>query len=144
TFSMLNWRQDWTFAEPLVNAGAGRNAGVELTLERPLRDGFYYLVTASPFDARYRGGAGLWRPSRFDQRYAVNVLAGREWRVGARRRFGANARLVAVGGERRSPVDEAASRALEEVVYDEARAFAERAPAVWLLDLTLTYRIDGR
>ena len=144
TFSMLNWRQDWTFAEPLVNAGAGRNAGVELTLERPLRDGFYYLVTASLFDARYRGGDGLWRPSRFDQRYAVNVLAGREWRVGARRRFGVNARLVAVGGERRSPVDEAASRALEEVVYDEARAFAERAPAVWLLDLTLTYRIDGR
>lgn len=144
SFSMLNWRQDWRFAEPLVNEGAGRNAGVELTLERPLREGLYYLVTASLFDSRYRGGDGVWRPTRFDQRYAVNALVGREWRLGARRLLGANVRLVAVGGERRSPVDEAASRAHEAVVYDETRAFAERFPAVWLLDLTLTYRIDGR
>jgi hypothetical protein len=142
TFSLLNWRQDWTFAAPLVNEGAGRNAGVELTLERPLRDGFYYLLTASLFRARYRGGDGLWRPTRFDQGYALNALVGREFRVGRRGLFGANLRLVAVGGERRSPVDEAASRAREEVVYDEARAFAERAPALGLLDVTLTYRID--
>src|SRR5690606_41371232 len=114
TFSMRSWRKGRTFPEPLVHAGAGRNAGVALTLERPLRDGFYYLVTASLFDARYRGGDGLWRPSRFDQRYAVNVLAGREWRGGARGRFGGDAPLVAVGGGGGRPGDEAGARPPQE------------------------------
>lgn len=144
SFSLLNFRQDWTFAEALVKEGAGENIGVELTLERPLRDGFYYLVTGSLFRSRYRGGDGLWRPTRFDQRYAVNALVGREFQVGARNLFGANVRVAALGGERRSPVDEAASVLREEVVYDETHAFAERAPALWLVDLALTYRLNGR
>ncbi|NNF56740.1 MAG: TonB-dependent receptor, partial [Rhodothermaceae bacterium] len=144
SFALLNERQDWTFAEALVNDGAGENLGVELTLERPLRDGFYYLLTGSLFQSRYRGGDGRWRPTRFDQRYAVNALAGREFRVGTRNLLGVNVRLAALGGERRSPVNEAASALQEDVVYDEIRAFAERASAFWVLDVTLTYRLNGR
>lgn len=142
SFSLLNFRQDWTFAEPLVNDGAGENVGVELTLERPLRDGFYALLTGSLFRSRYRGGDGVWRPTRFDQRYAVNALAGREVEIG-RNLLGVNVRLAALGGERISPVDAAASRQREEVVFDESRAFEERLPATWLADLTLTYRVNG-
>ena len=144
SFSLLNVRQDWTFAEALVNGGAGENVGVEVTLERPLRDGVYALLTGSLFRSRYRGGDGVWRPSRFDQRYAVNALVGREVRVGARNLLGLNVRVAALGGERRSPIDEAASVRREEVVYDETRAFEDRAPGVWVVDLTATYRINGR
>ena len=144
SFSLINVRQDWTFAEALVNEGAGENVGVEVTLERLLRDGVYALLTGSLFRSRYRGGDGVWRPTRFDQRYAVNALVGREVRVGARNLLGLNVRVAALGGERRSPVDEAASAQREEVVHDETRAFADRAPGVWVLDLTATYRLNGR
>ncbi|PAP76434.1 carboxypeptidase-like regulatory domain-containing protein [Rubrivirga marina] len=141
--SLLNLRQDWTFAEPLTNDGAGSNVGVEVTLERPLRAGTYGLLTASLFRSRYRGGDGVWRPTRYDQGYAVNALVGREVQIGDDL-LGLNLRLAALGGERRSPVDEAASAVREEVVYDEARAFSERMPAIWLVDLTATYRFNGR
>ena len=144
TFSLVNFRQDWAFAEPLVNEGAGENLGVELTLERPLRDGFYYLLTGSLFRSRYRGGDGVWRSTRFDQRYAVNALVGREFQVGRHNLLSTNVRIAALGGERRSPVDAAASALREEVVYDDTRAFAERAPALWLVDVTLSYRVNGR
>jgi len=144
SFSLLNLRQDWTFAEPLVNDGAGENVGVELTVERTLRDGFYALATGSLFQSRYRGGDGVWRGSRYDQRYAVNLLAGREIEVGQSNLFGVNVRLAALGGERRSPVDVEASEAQQDVVFDESRAFAERNPSIWLADLTLTYRRNGR
>ena len=144
SFSLLNVRQDWTFAEPLVNDGAGENVGVELTLERHLRDGFYALATGTLFQSRYRGGDGVWRGSRYDQRYAVNLLAGREFEVGTSNLFGANVRVAALGGERRSPVDEVASAEQEDVVLDESRAFTERNPAIWLADLTLTYRRNGQ
>lgn len=144
SFSTLNLRQDWTFAEPLVNDGAGENIGIEATLERSFQDGFYALLTGSLFRSRYRGGDEIWRATRYDQRFAVNALAGREVRVGRQNLFSANVRLAVLGGERRSPVDEVASVLRQEVVYDEARAFADQNPALWLLDLTLTYRINGR
>lgn len=144
-FSLLNFEQDWTFQEPLVGAGAGRNYGVEATVERFLRGGYYYLATASVFRSRYRGGDGVWRGTRFDQGYAVNGLFGKEFALGERGNLlGLNARLALVGGKRRSPVDLAASRAREEVVYDTRRAFTDREPALVLLDATVTYRINRR
>ncbi|MEM9663966.1 MAG: TonB-dependent receptor [Bacteroidota bacterium] len=143
SFSLLNLRQDWTFAEPLVNEGAGENVGIEVTLERSLRNGFYALATASLFRSRYRSGDDVWRSTRFDQGYAANVLAGHEVRLRRTNLLGLNLRVAAVGGERRSPVDTQASRAQEEVIYDETRAFAARMPAIWLLDFTATYRING-
>jgi len=145
SYALVNFEQDWTFDAALVNAGAGRNYGVEATVERFRRGGYYYLFTGSLFQSRYRGGDGLWRSTRFDQRYAVNALFGKEFVLGTRKNLlGLNGRLIAVGGKRRSPVDTAASLAREEVVYDEDRAFAERAPAVFLLDLTVTYRVNRR
>ena len=29
-------------------------------------------------------------------------------------------------------------------MYDETRAFEDRAPGVWVVDLTATYRLNGR
>lgn len=145
SYSMINFQQDWSFNEVLVNDGAGENYGVELTVERFLKDGFYYLVTGSLFRSRYRGGDGVWRRTRYDQGYAANALFGREFTLGDRNNLlGLNGRLAFVGGQRRSPVDVAGSLAREEVVYDERRAFTVREPGVFLLDLTLTYRRNHR
>ena len=145
SFSLLNFEQDWTFAEALTNDGAGRNFGVELTLDRFLRDGYYVLLTGALFRSEYRGGDGVWRRTRFDQGGAANALAGREFSLrGGRHLLGLNGRLVATGGKRRSPVDAAASERREEVVLDETRAFTVRMPATVLLDLTVTFRTNRR
>lgn len=140
SYSLLNFEQDFTFNAALENTGAGENYGVELTLERFLRDGYYYLLTGSIFRSRYRGGDGVWRSTRFDRRYSANALFGKEFTVGRDDLLGVNGRLIFMGGERRSPVDEATSLMREEVVYDEQHAFADQAPTVFVLDLTVTYR----
>ncbi|MEZ4702077.1 MAG: TonB-dependent receptor [Rhodothermales bacterium] len=142
-YSMLNFEQDWGFNAALAGIGAGANKGVEVTLERFLKEGFYFLVTGSLFESRYRGGDALWRPTRFDQRYAVNALAGREFsfRQG-RRLLGLNGRLIAIGGKRHSPLDPVASGRRLEPVFDETRAFEQRWPALFLADVTVTYRIN--
>ncbi|MDZ4700559.1 MAG: TonB-dependent receptor [Rhodothermales bacterium] len=143
SYSMLNFEQDWGFNAALTNAGAGANAGIEFTLERFLRDGYYYLLTASLFDARYRGGDGVWRGSRFDRGYAINALAGKEIALrGGRRTLGVNGRLIGLGGKRYSPIDHAASIQEEQVVLDENSPFDARWPATFLVDFTVTYRID--
>jgi len=140
SFSMINFEQDFTFNERLINGGAGRNYGIELTLERFLQDGFYWLVTGSAFRSRYRGGDGMWRSSRFDRKFSADALFGKEITVHGRNLLGLNGRMILMGGRRRSPVDVPASLAREEVVFDHLRAFVDKEPDLLLFDVTLTYR----
>jgi hypothetical protein len=145
SYSMLNFEQDWTFDLDLRSDGLGRNYGVELTVERFLSQGWYYLATGSLFRSTYQGGDGVWSPTRYDQRFAANMLAGKEWAIGSRGSLlGVNGRVIVAGGRRESPIDHAASLARQEVIYDERDPFKGREPAAFIVDATVTYRINRR
>jgi hypothetical protein len=143
SYSLINLEQDWELRDPLLNEGAGTNYGVEVTMERFLRGGFYYLASGSVFESEYRGGDGVWRPTRWDRGFTVNALAGKEFTIG-QNLLGVNARVSAMGGRRRSPVDGPASIERQDVVFDEYRAFSERERGLFLVDVTLTYRRNHR
>jgi hypothetical protein len=142
SFSMTNLELDWFFNDSLVNKGSAKNSGVDITLERFLQAGFYYLVTASCFDSRYIGGDGIERNTRFNKNYVINFLVGKEWKIGKSKNnnLGINWRFSLLGGDRMSPVDEEASAMTKDVVYDESRAFSDREPAVYYLDFTASYQ----
>ncbi len=143
SFSMINLDLDWFFDDPLVNEGAGRNYGLELTLERYLSNGWYGLLTGSVFDSEYKGGDNIWRSTRFDRGYSFAILGGKEWefRGEDRVRFlSLNGRITLMGGERYSPVDLQKSHNEREVFYDEARAFSRQEPNVLYADVTIEYR----
>jgi hypothetical protein len=147
SFSTLNLELDWFVNERMVNDGAGRNYGLETTIERFLSDGWYALFTGSLFHSGYRGGDGIWRNTRFNRGYAFTLLGGKEWTIRGRQRvriFGANARLNMMGGRRITPVDEAASHSAREVIEDVSRAFAGREPSVLYGDITLELRTNRR
>ena len=74
--------QDWFINQKLVNDGTGQNYGLDLTIERFMNKGFYYMVTASVFDSEYVGGDGITRNSRFNKTFVFNILGGKEWQVG--------------------------------------------------------------
>lgn len=145
SFSMLNFVQDWTFNEPLVNSGKGRNYGLEFTLERFLDNGYYYLVTGTVYNSRYKGGDGRWRDTRFDQGFSFNLLGGKEfsWQDG-QKVLGINGRISYLGGERHSPIDGPASQTMQEVEFNEQRAFEMQFPNKFIADLTVTYRRNHR
>ena len=65
----------------LVNNGSGENYGVELTIERFFNNQFYFLVTASLFDSKYKGSEGIERNTAFNTHYASNILPGKEFFV---------------------------------------------------------------
>lgn len=146
SWSVLNLEKDWFFNDSLSNSGKGRNYGVDVTLERFLRNGYYFLFTASLFESRYSGGDGVWRSTRYDKRYVTNLLGGKEWMIGRSKAnvLGVNARISAFGGDHISPLDYGASVASGEVIYDENRAFANRKPDIVSCDLTLSYRINRK
>lgn len=105
TYSILNhslFYQD----RALVNEGVGRNYGIDLTLERYLKDGFYGMLTATLFKSEYRDAQGEWHHSRHDRGWITNILGGKEWMVGKARKnmLGLNGRLTLMGGDRYTPM----------------------------------------
>ncbi len=145
SFSMLNFVQDFTFSDALVNEGKGENYGLELSLERFLNKGYYYLLTGTFYSSRYKGGDGIWRKGRFDQRIAANALFGKEYFLKEGRNvIGINSRISVTGGERYSPILQNESKINEEVTFDEKNPFTEQFDMQIVLDLTLTFRTNRK
>ena len=146
SYSMINFKQDWTFRDSLANNSTGKNMGVDFTLERFLNNKFYYLITASIFDSKYRGDDDVWRNSRYDKEFVTNILVGKEFVMGKNRNniLGVNGRLNVVGGERISPILINESIAVKREIYDETRAFEDQESYRSFLDLTVTYRINKK
>lgn len=144
SFSVLNSGSSFggIDKDSLVNEGTGENLGVELTLERYFNKGYYYLITTSLFDSKYKGSDGIRRNTTFNSRYVLNVLAGKEVRLGRTRDnvVSASIRSTLFGGKYVSPLNLELSRIQGKAVYDEGRAFSERQTAYFRTDLKLSYR----
>lgn len=127
----------------LVNKGTGTNYGVELTLERYYSKGFYFLVTGSVFDSKYKGSDGIERNTAFNTIYAANVLGGKEFKVGKNGNIlYVNLKFTTIGGKYFTPLDFAASQARSKAVYDDSKAFSERQDPYFRADMKIGYRKD--
>jgi CarboxypepD_reg-like domain len=142
SFSAVNFQSDWFFAEKMVNKGEGRNYGLDITLEKYMSNGFYYMATTSIFESKYKGGDRVWRDSRYNRNYVVNLLAGKEWKVGKNKQntFNINGRITFQGGDRFSPINEQATKVRKTIVYDETRAYSVQSDPITNVHLTLVYR----
>jgi hypothetical protein len=144
SYSMINFKQDWSFNDSLANNSKGRNIGIDITLEHFLHKGFYYLITGSLFDSKYKGSDGIWRNTRYNKGYALNLLLGKEFFLRNSKVLGINGRFNYMGGERYSPVLIDKSIQNKEVFYDESRAFEKQYSPTYYLDFTITYRINKK
>jgi hypothetical protein len=143
-FSLQNLELDWFFNETLVNKGTGTNIGTDFTLERFLKNDFYYLFTASVFDSRYKGGDGIERNGLYNKHFIFNLLAGKEWKAGKSRNniFGINGRFTYMGGDRLTPILEAESITKGEIIYDYSKAYTEKEKNAAVLSFSVSYRVN--
>jgi hypothetical protein len=144
TMSLINYNDILTMLPALVNDGKGRNYGVEVTLERYLHDGYYYLMTASLFNSRYTGGDGVWRDTRLNRHYIINALGGKEWKMGRQQQnmLSVSVRFTYQGGQRYIPFDIAASQATQSVVFDYSRAYEAQLSPEFIAHFTVGYKIN--
>jgi hypothetical protein len=143
SFSALNTGVSFGPSEvdSLVNEGTGENYGLELTLERFYNKGYYFLITTSLFDSKYKGSDGVERNTAFNTQYVFNVLAGKEWSLGKKGKFlSLNVKLTTIGGKPLTPIDFEASNQYRRTIYVESRAFSERQEAYFRTDIKLSYR----
>ena len=127
--------------DTLENSVTARNYGVELTAERFFSKGFYFLTTASLFDAKYRGSDGIQRNTVFNGRYAINILGAKEFKLGANNRFTLGSKFTTVGGRWfGEEVDKTESIRTGEIVFVDATNNFRQYRAYLRLDLKLGYK----
>ncbi|MFQ5335210.1 MAG: TonB-dependent receptor domain-containing protein, partial [Flavobacteriales bacterium] len=125
-YSMLNQGADFDigFPDTLQNTGKGKNYGVELTFERFLSKGLYYLLTVSLFESLYEGSDGMERSTAFNGNYTCNALAGKEFSIPQKEgRKTQKAIFIDIkgtwnGGQRYTPIDLSSSQLAGHAVYD--------------------------
>jgi len=146
SFSMLNAGADFYFPDKtnLVNNGKGYNYGVEFTLERFLNKGFYYLLTASVFQSKYKGSDEVWRNTAFNTNFTGNVLVGKEFKINQRASFSVDTKIGIAGGQRYTPFDMAASQAGGYVIFREDEAYSQRNNTYCRWDLKFSYNRNGK
>ena len=154
-YSLLNQGADFgiAFTDSLVNKGTGTNYGVEVTLERFLNKGFYFLNTLSLYRSFYSDQNGNQHPTVFDSRYAANILGGKEFYFKeksnkkskvSKSSLTTDIKFMVNGSRRYTPADEAASRAQGELVNDNTQIFANQYDDYIRLDLRIAYKVQTK
>ncbi|MFN3446655.1 MAG: TonB-dependent receptor, partial [Bacteroidia bacterium] len=142
TFSMLN-EIDGFATQQLVNKGYGKNYGLELTVERFLHRNFYYLLSASLYESKYKAANGVWYDTRFNTNYATTFTAGKEWELSEKRKkkvIGINTKIMYVGGFRNTPIDLSSSINKGEVVYVESKPFTLQNADYFRIDIRISIK----
>jgi hypothetical protein len=145
--SLINYGtsfSDYDYVD-LVNKGTGFNYGTEITLEKFLSKGYYYLVTLSLFNSKYRASDGILRNTRFNTKYIFNMLGGYEWTLRNKRNtFGMDTRIIWAGGERKIPLNYAASDSLGKEVDIASRAYDEKFKDYFRIDFKIYFKINKK
>ena len=144
SFSILNEGTGFILAQEdsLINNGIGKNAGLEMTLERFFHGGYYFLLTASAFDSKYQGSDGVWRNTIFNGNYILNFLLGKEFPLGKNSKLMLDLKTTLAGGRRYTPIDIEASRLNGSAVEIDSEAFSEQQDPYFRTDFKITYRMN--
>ncbi|WP_341225956.1 TonB-dependent receptor [uncultured Arcticibacterium sp.] len=133
-FSGLNM-SDFIFPFDVSQNGKGRNYGLEVGYQKYLDKGLFALINATLYKSEFQAADGEFYETRFSGNHIVNLTLGKEWALKKERVFGANLRMVWMGGFRNYAIDEAASEAEGKTVFDYTNELTERLPDYFRPDI---------
>ncbi len=130
----------------LAGEGRGRNYGIELSLERFLGDGYYYMVNSSLFDSQYSGINKQWHRTRVATNFLFNALAGKEWLFGPRKQFvfALNSKFAFYGGVRDHPIHLPSSIEAGVQISIPGRFYTTQLPAYIRFDQGVSLKVNTR
>jgi hypothetical protein len=130
----------------LVSKGTGFNKGIEFTVEKFFSEGYYALFTTSLFESKYKGSDNIERNSPFNNGYVINLLGGKEFKVGKAKRnvFSIDTKFTTAGGRYYTPVDLAASNNAGYEIRDDANAFSKQYDAYLRLDVKFGIKLNSK
>ncbi len=148
-YATINEGIDYKYVE-LVNKGSGKNYGVEISIERFFDNNFYFLINSSLFDSKYKSLEGVWRNTRYNNKYIVNILFGKEFKnLGKKQNqtLALNTKIFFEGGQRYIPLirDAQGNVAVEpenDRYFDYSKAYNDKLDNIFLLNLSVSYKFN--
>ena len=139
SWSMINYGlyEDGGNRTPdLINAGKGRNYGVDLSLNFKEHKGYYGMLTTSLFRSLYEGSDNIWRSTAFDSRFVSNLIFGKRISLG-RVQLDLNLKQNWTGGQKYAPILEDISLEQKRTVRDFDRDFTATYPNYYKMDFRI-------
>jgi len=149
-FSMANFGGDFNTALPInmVNEGTGRNYGAELTLEKYLDKGFYFLITTSLYQSKYTPSDGVEYNTSFNGNFTYNTLIGYElkFRPGKRKQCSMtfDVKYTLNGGKRYTEILLTESQFFNTEIRDWQNTNAMRYPNYQRGDIRIAFKMVGK
>ncbi|MGB0805427.1 MAG: TonB-dependent receptor [Salibacteraceae bacterium] len=145
-FSMINTGDSFTGVYPsdLENSGTGENYGIEFSLEKFLKNNYYFLATLSLFESKYADYDNLTRNTAFNGNFASTVLGGYEYEFSKQYSITADARVVYAGGKRYVPINLEESKQENKTVYDWENAYENKYDNYFRTDLRIGFKMNGK
>ncbi|MBA2423252.1 MAG: TonB-dependent receptor, partial [Chitinophagales bacterium] len=146
SFSLINTGVGFSrfFPETLVNEGTGTNYGAEITLQRFFYKQYFFMITGSLFNSRYKGSDGVWRNSDFNAQYVMNVLGTKEWTISKKHTFGLGGKITYEGGHWYGLVDTVLSEIQKEIIYDDGSRNSLQFAPYFRLDVKINFKINAK
>ena len=148
-YSTINEGIDYRYVA-LVNKGTGKNYGIESTLKRFFDNNYYFLINGSLFESKYKSLEGVWRNTRYNNNYLINILCGKEFKNLGKKHtqtLAINAKVFFEGGQRSIPllkdtqgnvaVDPAKDR-----YWDYKNACNNKLDNIFQLNLSVSYKFN--
>jgi hypothetical protein len=148
-YATINEGIDFRYVE-LVNKGVGKNYGVEISLERFFDKNFYFLMNSSLFDSKYKSLEGVWRNTRYNNNFIVNILCGKEFKKLGRKHnqiLALNTKIFFEGGQRYIPLlrnaqGDVAVEPENERYFDYSKAYDDKFENIFMLNLSVSYKFN--
>jgi hypothetical protein len=140
SFSTINLMENVAPAY-LVPDGTGQNYGLDLLLERSFYGHHYFTAGASVYNSTYSTINNATYGTRFNGRYTLSGMYGREWSKPSRNRtIGASLRALYLGGLRESIIDPTASELAIQTRYYERDPYSVKLKDYFRIDLRVSFR----
>jgi hypothetical protein len=149
SFSMINVGtalEGIPLVDTLVNEGTGENYGVEFTIEKFFSKHYYFLVTSSLYDSKYKGKNGVVHNTSYNGSYVFNGLAGYELSLGSNknRSLSLDLKYTLAGGNRYTPIDLTRSKEEGKAIYNDDEAFSKKYQDYSRFDVKLSFKSNRK
>ncbi len=136
---------DLTNIDPLVNQGKGTNFGVDVNVEKSFSNNYYYIANLSFYNSKYTTFDQKEFDTRFNRKYQLNLVGGKEWSIGRKNRIlGINGKVLTTGGVRENEIDFDASRIAGETVFVANKFFTQENDPYFRFDLGISLKTNRK
>jgi hypothetical protein len=145
-FSLSNMGSGFNrfFPNQLKNTGTGSNKGVELTIEKFFNKSFFFLLTGSLFDAKYKGSDGVLRNNDYNGKFATNALIGKEFKTGEKSSLSLGSKISVAGGRWYGYADTAKSNYQNELVYLDSAYNTRQFKPYFRVDFKINFKLNAK